>query len=251
MGKSYKIYELFKLEYFCYEYVVSVHIIMSYFPIKTREKTVTEDNKSFLYQPRYNKMQNIVKYFLGRLVTNEQLLEAKEGYYTWIYRASGNFYAIKTITKQEVGTLHANLKLLTDSFDSSHIDAAGELELIKEESYAPPTIIFNLLSGTYMAKIFEKLPEKDKLLLRNEKVATIQQVLMNWGIPSQFLECSNIECSEEEKIGGMKLIESGVIKTSSKKLATLNQYFKRVGGRTRKAQRKRYGTAKKTSMKRR
>jgi hypothetical protein len=210
---------------------------MSYFPLKTREKTITENNKAFLYKPIPEKLENITKYFSDRLVTNAQLLEAKPGYYTWIYRKSGNFYAIKLITKQEVGTLHANLKLLTDSYDPTEIDAAGELEIIKEENYAPPTIIFNLLSGTYMAKKFEKMAAKDILLLRNEIVRKIQIFLFELGIPSQFLECSAMECSEEEKIGGKKLIETGIFKTSPGKLATLNTMFVRTGGRTRKARR--------------
>lgn len=211
---------------------------MSYFPIKTREKTITESGNAFLYnKPIYEKTSNITKYFSNRLVTNEQLLEAKPGIYTWILRNSGNFYAIKIITKQEVGTLHANLKLLTDSFDSSDIEAAGELEIIKEENYAPPTIIFNLLSGTYMVKKFNKLSEKDKLFLRNQIVTNIQSILINFGIPSQFLECSGIGCSEEEKLGGMKIIEISNIKTSPKKLAVLNIMFRRKGGRTRKQKR--------------
>lgn len=207
---------------------------MSFFPLKTREKTVT-DNNGFLYTTRHNKLPNILKYFYERLVTNEQMLEAKAGLYTWILRGSGNIYALKTLSKQEIGTLHANLKLLTDSTDSTPIEAAGELEIIKEESFAPPTVIFNLLSGTYMAKKFEKLSVKNTLILRNELVRVVENKFMSLGIPSQFLECSTIECSEEEKIGGKKLIEGALIKTSNKKLKVLNTMFYRVkGGKTRK-----------------
>jgi hypothetical protein len=204
---------------------------MSYFPVKTREKTITENRDEFLYKPKAEKLNEIVKYFSGRLVTNEQLLGAKEGLYTWILRDSGNFYAIKTITKQEIGTLHANLKLFTDPYDASPIKAAGELEIIREEKYAPPTIIFNLLSGTYMAKKFDKLSAMNTLLLRNELVGAVEGKFMSFGIPSQFLECSAMSCSEEEKIGGKKLIEAANIRTSPKKLGKLNTMFNRRGGR--------------------
>lgn len=208
---------------------------MSYFPIKTREKTYTKTGNEFLYnKPIYGKINNISKYFSNRLVTNEQLLEAKPGIYTWILRRSGNFYAIKIITKQEIGTLHLNLKLLTDLYDPSDIEAAGELEIIIEEKYVPPTIIFNLLSGTYMVKKFDRLSEKDKLFLRNQIVENIQNILINFGIYSQFLECSGIECSEEEKLGGMKIIEHANIKTSPAKLEVLNSMFTRRGGVNRK-----------------
>ncbi len=211
---------------------------MSFFPIKIRDKTYTETGNEFLYnKPVFGKLHNISKYFSNRLVTNEQLLEAKSGIYTWILRSSGNFYAIKIITKQEVGTLHANLKLLTDPYDSSNIEAAGELEIIKEENYVPPTIIFNLLSGTYMAKKFDRLSDKDTLFLRNHIIENIQNILIKFGISSQFLECSGIECSEEEKLGGMKIIETATIKTSPAKLEVLNTMFTRKGGKNRKQKR--------------
>lgn len=217
---------------------------MSFFPLKTREMTVTENKEEFLYRPNPEKLNEIVKYFSGRLVTNETLPEAKEGLYTWILRESGNFYAIKTITKQEVGTLHANLKSFTDPYDASPIMAAGELEIIKEENFAPPTIIFNLLSGTYMAKQFEKLSPMNTLLLRNKLVRDVEDKFMSFGIPSQFLECSVMSCSEEEKIGGKKLIETATIETSHKKLGKLNTMFRREvskvkGGKTRKIRRSR------------
>ena len=208
---------------------------MSFFPLKTREKTVTENKINFLYKPKPDRLSEIVKYFSDRLVTNEQLNYATPGLYTWILRDSGNFYAIKTLTKQEVGTLHANLKQYTDSFDSSSIGAAGELEVIKEENYYPPTIIFNLLSGTYMVKKFDKLSSMNTLLLRNELVKAVENKLMSFGIPSQFLECSVLGCSEEEKIGGKKLIEGANIRTNHINLETLNTMFNRKGGRrTRK-----------------
>ena len=147
---------------------------MSYFPLKTREKTYTENGDSFLYNKKPNKMSEITNFFSKRIIANDQLNTADAGLYTWILRKSGNFFASKTITKQEVGTLHLNLKSFTDNIDKSDIYAAGELELIKEENYAPPTIIFNLLSGSFMVKIFDKLSNSDKLILRNEIVRNTQ-----------------------------------------------------------------------------
>lgn len=203
---------------------------MSYFPLKTREKTYTENGDSFLYNKKPNKMSEISNFFSKRIITNDQLITADTGLYTWILRNSGNFFASKTITKQEVGTLHLNLKSFTDSLDNSDIYAAGELELIKEENYIPPTIIFNLLSGSFMIKKFVKLSNSDKLNLRNEIVRNIQNRLLSFGIPSQFLECSMLSCSKEELLGGMKLIENANIRTSSNNLNNLNKMFLRRGG---------------------
>lgn len=203
---------------------------MSSFPTKKRQKTRTEKGDEFLYSPKSNKLPNIMNFFSKRIVTNEQLAVADAGLYTWILRDSRNIYAAKTISKQEIGSLHVNLDILTSTVDTSNIYAAGELEIIQEENSMPPTIIFNLLSGTYMVKKFKGLSEKDTLILRNQIVANVQTVLMSYGIPSQFLECSGISCSPEEKIGGMNLIETANIRTSNNNLNTLNTMFNRIGG---------------------
>jgi hypothetical protein len=106
----------------------------------------------------------------------------------------------------------------------------------------PNMIIFNLLSGSYMVKKFDKLNNSDKLLLRNEIVKIVQNKLSSLDIPSQFLECSDASiCSKEELIGGMKLIENANIRTPAKNLSNLNLMFNRKGGkRTFKNLQKRY-----------
>lgn len=217
---------------------------MSYFLTKKRQKTRTERGEDFLYNPKSNKLPEITDFFSKRVVTNEQLQTAEAGLYTWILRESKNIYAAKTITKQEIGTLHINLDMLTNPIDSSNIYAAGELEIIREENNVPVTIIFNLLSGSYMVRKFKGLSEKNTLVLRNEIVNNVQAVLMRYGIPSQFLECSGITCSPEEKIGGMNLIETANIRTSNNNLGILNKMFNRVGGRRTKKMVKRRKTRK-------
>jgi hypothetical protein len=216
---------------------------MSYFITKKRQKTRTERGDDFLYNPKTNKLPEIMNFFAKRIIKNEQLQNVNPGVYTWILRESGNVYAAKTMTKQEIGTLHINLDMLT-SIDDSKIYAAGELEIIREEKNAPVTIIFNLLSGSYMVKNFKGLSEKDTLGLRNIIVDNVKNVFMKYGIPSQFLECSGISCSPEEKIGGMNLIETVNIRTSNKNLANLDTMFNRVGGRRIKKMVKRCKTRK-------
>jgi hypothetical protein len=213
---------------------------MSYFITKTREKTRTENGREFLYNKKINKLSNIFDFFAKRVIENDRLQNAEEGLYTWILRESGNIFALKTLTKQEIGTLHVNLDMLTKQKDNTNIYAAGELEIIKENN-SPVTIIFNLLSGSYMVKKFDKLSNSDKLILRNQIVLVVQNKLSTIGIPSQFLECSVLSCSKEELIGGMKLIENANIRTSNTNLAKLNLMFNRKGGkRTYKNLRKRY-----------
>lgn len=211
---------------------------MSYFIIKTREKTRTENGNEFLYNKKSDKLPNIFNFFSKKIVQNEELRNAKPGLYTWILRKSGNIFASKTLTKQEIGTLHINLDILTNKKDNSNIYAAGELEIIQKNT-EPINIIFNLLSGSYMVKKFKNLSNKNILILRNDIVRTFKNVLENFLISSQFLECSSISCSEEEKIGGMKLIENTNIRTPKTNLNVLNKMFNRKGG-TRKIFRKRF-----------
>jgi hypothetical protein len=213
---------------------------MSYFIIKTREKTRTEDGNEFLYNKKTNKLPNIINFFSKKVIENDGLTNAEPGLYTWILRESGNIFASKTLTKQEIGTLHVNLDMLTKQKDNTNIYAAGELEIIQED-ILPNTINFNLLSGTYMVKKFEKLNNSNKIRLRNQIVTVVENKLSSLGISSQFLECSVLSCSKEELIGGMKLIESANIRTPNSNLANLNLMFNRKGGRrTLKGLRKRY-----------
>jgi hypothetical protein len=208
---------------------------MSSFIIKSRENTITDNGQRILYGLKPNStpanIQKIKNFFSKRIYKNEQLVSAPGGLYTWILKQDGSFYASKTFSKQELGTLHINLKMLTNNNSNTDVIAAGELELI-DEGYGINTVLFNLLSGTFMASKLKK-----NSYLRNELIRQVETVLMGFGIPSSFLEC--MSCSEEERIGGMKLIETALIKTSPKKVAILNELFYRRGG-TQKAKKNRF-----------
>jgi hypothetical protein len=210
---------------------------MSYFATKTRQKGRTENGREFLHSLNADMLENAKRFFSERIITNRKLIDAYSGIYTWILRASGNIYAAKIITKQEIGTLHANLDMLTTDIDSSPIIAAGEF--IKTDD---GTFQFNLLSGSYMAKDkFKKVRGESNskylervLPTRNQLVTDVKAYLIPYGINFQFLECSAIECSLEELIGGKNIIETANIRTSNNNLARLNSFLIRTGGRTRR-----------------
>jgi hypothetical protein len=201
---------------------------MPFLVLKNRESTYNKKGNKFKYKHKtVRNNMSINTFFSGKIIQNTALVTAKEGLYTWILRSSGNFYAAKTITKQEVGSLHVNLDMLTSS-DKTPIIAAGELQIIVGQP-----VRFNLLSGTYMAKKFEKLSNSDKTQYRNELVKTVITILGNLGISAQFLECSDNSCSPEERIGGKNIIETADIKTNNATLAELNTFFNRSYGGTR------------------
>ena len=196
------------------------------FPIKTREKTCTANGRQCLFVKKSNRtpenIQKILNYFSKRILFNEQLLEAPPGLYTWILRESGNLFAARTISKQEIGTLHINLKDLTDKIDNSDIYAAGEFEIDL------PVIKFNLSSGTFMAK---KFTNAGKIELRNEVVETVEKKLKSIALADAkavepvFLECSDATCSEEELISGRKLIEASNIRITPNNFEAVSTMF--------------------------
>ena len=204
------------------------------FPIKTRETTCTVDGRHCLFVKKsirtQENIQKTLNYFSKRILFNEQLLEAAPGLYTWILRESGNLFAARTISKQEIGTLHINLKDLTDKIDNSDIYAAGEFEIDL------PVIKFNLSSGTFMAK---KFTNAGKIELRNEVVETVEKKLKSLSsadakadakanaavIQPVFLECSNATCSEEELISGRKLIEAANIRITPNNFEAVSTMF--------------------------
>ena len=196
------------------------------FPIKTRETTCTVDGRHCLFLKKsirtQENIQKTLNYFSKRILFNEQLLEAAPGLYTWILRESGNLFAARTISKQEIGTLHINLKELTDKIDDSDIYAAGEFEINL------PVIKFNLSSGTFMAKKFRNA---GKIELRNEVVETVEKKLKSLSLADAkavkpvFLECSDATCSEEELISGKKLIETSNIRITPNNFEAVSTMF--------------------------
>lgn len=213
-----------------------------FFAIKTREKTRTENGTEFLYsKKREVSNSNIISAFQARMITSPSGF-IEPGFYTWIMKqgkkaGSGvKLYALRTLSKQEIGTLHSNLNLYSN--DPDPIIAAGELQFIE-----PDSIKFNLFSGTFMVPIFSRLNGKiTELNLKKKLIEKFIHFFENTGIDVEFLECIEESCSEEERSGGKKLIEGTNIRTPLKNLKFLRSYFsspineinKEGGGKTRK-----------------
>jgi hypothetical protein len=104
------------------------------------------------------KQSDAYKYFKSKLILNNAFANSPDGIYTWLMKtlpdSSILFVAGFTKSNQEVGTLHSNLDSLTPK---GRIIGAGEL--IKDGRI----IQYNLQSGSYMKKIFDKSPDKEAL----------------------------------------------------------------------------------------
>lgn len=111
---------------------------------------------------QYVKDRNaLIEGFQPRLLVDDQVRSAPDGIYCWIIREKKrerHVYAMKVICKQEIGSLHNFIFLLSsdpgnlltegDRFKDAHeVIAAGEL-LVDGE-----TRLFNLQSGSFMEPI--------------------------------------------------------------------------------------------------
>jgi len=175
-------------------------IVMSapYFILKTKVSTLGEDGRYKFTDPYKVPVQQINETFKARMLSD--LASADDGIYTWIIKDDGKMYLSKTLSYQEIGSLHVNLFMFSES---KKLLAAGELR--KEGA----SVSFNLRSGTYMDKVIKTRE------IRNEKVALVSEYISQRGLTPVFLKCKGDEngngtqdCTEEyETLAGMNIID--------------------------------------------
>ena len=183
-----------------------------FFALKTRTSTIDEDGREFLFKLRKGQNQTeIYEFFKEKIVSNEGIQLAEDGIYTWILIASetdryGDLYAAKTISMQEIGTLHRNLY---DTMTKSKpvIVAAGEFDKRGKK------ITFNLLSGTFMEpKVKGKnSPTRKAIMQSAAKSITDKFTVYNL----------NVEETNQNVLAPAKL------RTSRTMIAELNKWFNR------------------------
>jgi hypothetical protein len=169
----------------------------AFFILKTGKLTQGDDGIYKFVKPYKMPVQQIIDIFKARMISD--LATAEDGIYTWIIK-DGVMYLSKTLSNQEIGTLHVNLDMF--SGDGSVV-AAGELH--KEGT----TVTYNLRSGTYMEKIIENRAA------RNEKLILVSNYISKNGLIPKFLKCKTDEngngteeCTEEyEMLAGMNIID--------------------------------------------
>jgi len=194
---------------------------MSFFAIKKTQPTVAENGTPTFFNLIPNQVNTAIQYFSSKMIQNDQLRGATPGIYTWILKPSG-FYAIKTISKQELGTLHANLDVFSGKTKDNPVQAAGEMKVTMDGGQVK--VLFNLLSGTYMKRIFSGISAANDPGLRNSLIQMVQSHLAHFGILAEFLECIE-PCSQEEIQGGQALLEPTNIRTSSENMRILKSMF--------------------------
>jgi hypothetical protein len=96
---------------------------------------------------------------MTQLYTKETFLEAPDGVYTWILGNNG-FFAVKVQSRLELGTLHKQIALASDT---RQVRVAGECAKTGLD------IAFNLQSGTYSLPMSRVRENANKILLSRAK----------------------------------------------------------------------------------
>jgi hypothetical protein len=120
------------------------------FALKTREpaRLATGTNVTFRFPAGLKPSPDCIARFQEFLLFDLEVLAAEPGYYTWMLKLFGEglrLVAAPVYSKQEVGTLHANLDALTTD---GTVWIAGELHINPDHH-----LTYNILSGTYTAKL--------------------------------------------------------------------------------------------------
>jgi hypothetical protein len=209
-----------------------------FFILKTGKSTKAEDGSLYTFVKPYKADVNqIVEIFKARMIDSFDKTD-EGGVYTWIIKDDGTMYLSKTLSNQEIGSLHANLDIFTGD---SNVVVAGELKRVGD------TIEYNLRSGTYMEHVITTNA------IRNEKKKEMDNLISKAGFIPKFLKCTTDEngngtenCSEEyESLAGRTIIDgSSTISSESeidlyKSLFTIKDMPVTRGGRLRVSTKKR------------
>jgi hypothetical protein len=162
-----------------------------------------------------------IDFFRRRVLVNDALTTAPDGPYTWILKQlpdeSLMFAAGRTVSHQEIGTLHANLDAFTPP---APVIAAGELA--KTET----AVAFNLLSGTYMEKPFKRIKDAEE---RRRRQQELLQIVADYLKSLGFEEVAFLEAPEgtdpEKALGGAPILDSHEIITRLSEIAEYNRYL--------------------------
>ena len=190
-----------------------------HFVIKQKHPTINSNGKEHRYTRSKGHAESLaaVGYFTEKIIINDALSSAPVGIYTWII-VGDNFYAIKVIGKQEIGTMHRDLYRFSDSRSRNQTDiiAAGELEIKIEQG--EKLIEFNFLSGTYYKRFIPKIGVETAI---SELTDTVKDKLKSLGI------------NNSEYVYDKKLIDDASFRASPNNISILNSLFNKEGGKRR------------------
>lgn len=160
-------------------------------------------------------MSAAIDFFRSRILLNDDIMRSPDGPHTWILKQMPDgtllFAAGRTVSRQELGTLHKNLDAFTPA---GSVIAAGEL------AKSDTTVAFNLLSGSYMAAPFKRIKDAAERKRRQEEIL---QIVADYLKSLGFEEVAFLEAPEgadpEVALGGAPILDAAEIITRLSEIA--------------------------------
>lgn len=160
-------------------------------------------------------MSAAVDFFKSRVLLNDDIMRSPDGPHTWILKQKPDrsllFAAGRTVSRQELGTLHRNLEMFTEP---GVVIAAGEL------AKSDTTVAFNLLSGSFMAESFMRIKDAAERKRRQEETL---QIVADHLKSLGFEEVAFLEAPEgtdpDVALGGAPILDAAEIITRLSEIA--------------------------------
>jgi len=176
-----------------------------HFAIKTRRATRSNAGRRRTYRASKSEAKPLsaaLNYFRRHILTDDAVTAAPDGAYTWIMKLRNGklmLVAARARTEQELGTLHSNLDYFSGGGD---IEAAGEFLKAGTE------ILYNLQSGTYMARRFPKRNTPVRKMATQAAIrATAEERFAELGLSPTFNKAPD-RAPEEHRYAGIPIIDT-------------------------------------------
>jgi hypothetical protein len=200
------------------------------YPIKSRRATLHRSPSGRKRRRTYKASASdkkpltaFIEHAATKVLRAAAIAAGPDGPYTWILKQTGGpggaggtitLAAARTTSQQELGTLHVNL---------DHYTGEGEIVAAGEFLKAGATVLYNLQSGTYMARNFPKRASaaENSATLEGLK-ATAEAAFRAIGLEPTYNKAP-AGADHEVLYGGLPIIDTMEILTTVAEMADLDR----------------------------
>ena len=200
------------------------------YPIKSRRATLHRSPSGRKRRRTYKASASdkkpltaFIEHAATKVLRAAAIAAGPDGPYTWILKQTGGpggaggsqtLAAARTTTQQELGTLHVNLDHYTGEGD---VMAAGEF--LK----AGATVLYNLQSGSYMARLFPKrAPDAENMATLEGLKAKAEAAFTAIGLAPTYNKAP-AGADQDVLYGGLPIIDTMEILTTVAEMADLDR----------------------------
>lgn len=195
------------------------------FVVKKRKATrsATGRRRTYRLSEKPEKSKDaVIAHFRGKIMEDAAIAEGPDGPYTWVVTYPGpHLYAARVRTEQELGTLHANLFAYSGG---TEVGIAGEFLKAGKE------VLYNLQSGTYMARKFPKRAHpEDNAATRDALKARAEARFTALGLTPRF-NTAPTSAPDEQIYAGLPIIDTMEILATISEMANYDRLLSGTSG---------------------